>query len=93
MVCIRCRCVIKKRRRELGSLIKRFRSGAESLPDAVVLTTEEGAIFWCNGLAQQILNLRWPDDSGQNILNLLRYPGVRQLSGNSAIFQSRSIWC
>ena len=64
----------KKRRRELGNLIKRFRSGAESLPDAVVLTTEEGAIFWCNGLAQQLLGLRWPDDSGQNILNLLRYP-------------------
>ncbi|ADO49664.1 phosphate regulon sensor histidine kinase PhoR [[Enterobacter] lignolyticus] len=64
----------KKRRRELGSLIKRFRSGAESLPDAVVLTTEEGAIFWCNGLAQQMLHLRWPDDNGQNILNLLRYP-------------------
>lgn len=64
----------KKRRRELGSLIKRFRSGAESLPDAVVLTTEEGAIFWCNGLAQQLLGLRWPDDNGQNILNLLRYP-------------------
>ena len=64
----------KKRRRELGSLIKRFRSGAESLPDAVVLITEEGAMFWCNGLAQQMLNLRWPDDNGQNILNLLRYP-------------------
>ncbi|NCI15773.1 phosphate regulon sensor histidine kinase PhoR [Cronobacter muytjensii] len=64
----------KKRRRELGNLIKRFRSGAESLPDAVVLTTEEGAIFWCNGLAQQLLGLRWPDDNGQNILNLLRYP-------------------
>lgn len=64
----------KKRRRELGNLIKRFRSGAESLPDAVILTTEEGGIFWCNGLAQQLLGLRWPDDSGQNILNLLRYP-------------------
>ncbi|MBB1200464.1 phosphate regulon sensor histidine kinase PhoR [Enterobacteriaceae bacterium 89] len=64
----------KKRRRELGSLIKRFRSGAESLPDAVILTTEEGSMFWCNGLAQQMLNLRWPDDNGQNILNLLRYP-------------------
>ena len=63
-----------KRRRELGNLIKRFRSGAESLPDAVILTTEEGAIFWCNGLAQQMLGLRWPDDNGQNILNLLRYP-------------------
>lgn len=64
----------KKRRRELGNLIKRFRSGAESLPDAVVLTTEEGTIFWCNGLAQQMLGLRWPEDNGQNILNLLRYP-------------------
>lgn len=64
----------KKRRRELGSLIKRFRSGAESLPDAVILTTEEGNIFWCNGLAQQLLGLRWPDDNGQNIVNLLRYP-------------------
>lgn len=68
----------KKRRRELGSLIKRFRSGAESLPDAVVLTTAEGAIFWCNGLAQQLLGLRWPDDNGQNILNLLRYPEFTQ---------------
>lgn len=64
----------RRRRRELGNLIKRFRSGAESLPDAVVLTTEEGAIFWCNGLAQQHLGLRWPEDNGQNILNLLRYP-------------------
>ncbi|MDZ7279260.1 phosphate regulon sensor histidine kinase PhoR [Pantoea eucrina] len=64
----------RRRRRELGHLIKRFRSGAESLPDAVVLTTEEGTIFWCNGLAQQHLGLRWPEDNGQNILNLLRYP-------------------
>ena len=68
----------KKRRRELGSLIKRFRSGAESLPDAVVLTTAEGMIFWCNGLAQQLLGLRWPDDNGQNSLNLLRYPEFTQ---------------
>lgn len=68
----------KNRRKELGNLIKRFRSGAESLPDAVVLTTEEGTIFWCNGLAQQLLGLRWPDDNGQNILNLLRYPEFSQ---------------
>ncbi|WP_395489466.1 phosphate regulon sensor histidine kinase PhoR [Cedecea davisae] len=72
----------KKRRKELGNLIKRFRSGAESLPDAVVLTTEEGSIFWCNGLAQQLLGLRWPDDNGQNILNLLRYPEFTQYVAN-----------
>ncbi|MGE9665755.1 PAS domain-containing protein, partial [Escherichia coli] len=37
-----------------------------------------GGIFWCNGLAQQVLGLRWPYDSGQNILNLLRYPEFTQ---------------
>lgn len=68
----------KKRRKELGNLIKRFRSGAESLPDALVMMTEVGAIFWCNGLAIQLLNLRWPDDNGQNIVNLLRYPEFNQ---------------
>ncbi|MGS3136579.1 PAS domain-containing protein, partial [Escherichia coli] len=61
-------------RGELGNWMNRFRGGAESLPDAVVLTTEEGGIFWCNGLAQQSLGLRWPEDNRQNILNLLRYP-------------------
>lgn len=64
----------KKRRAELARLIKRFRSGAESLPDALVLITDEGTIFWCNRLAQQLLGLRWPDDRGQNILNLVRQP-------------------
>lgn len=64
----------RRRRRELALLIKLFRSGAESLPDAVVITMEDGTIFWCNKLAQHVLGLRWPDDKGQNILNLLRYP-------------------
>lgn len=64
----------RKRRRELGQLIKRFRSGAESLPDAVVMMTDEGNIFWCNRHAQHLLSFRWPEDSGQHIFNLLRYP-------------------
>lgn len=67
----------RRRRRELGQLIKRFRSGAESLPDAVVLATEEGNIFWCNGLAQELLGFRWPEDNGQHLFNLLRYPEFR----------------
>nr|WP_314265289.1 phosphate regulon sensor histidine kinase PhoR [uncultured Moellerella sp.] len=64
----------RKRRRELGQLIKRFRSGAESLPDAVVMMTEDGNIFLCNRHAQHLLGFRWPEDSGQHIFNLLRYP-------------------
>ncbi|MDX7987430.1 phosphate regulon sensor histidine kinase PhoR [Xenorhabdus sp. 12] len=64
----------RKRRRELALLIKRFRSGAESLPDAIVIMTTEGNIFWCNQLAQHLLGFRWPEDNGQHIFNLLRYP-------------------
>ena len=64
----------RKRRRELGQLIKRFRSGAESLPDAVVMMTTDGNIFWCNRHAQHLLGFRWPEDNGQHIFNLLRYP-------------------
>ncbi|ETS33070.1 two-component system sensor histidine kinase PhoR [Photorhabdus temperata] len=64
----------RKRRRELALLIKRFRSGAELLPDAIVMMTTEGNIFWCNRLAQHLLGFRWPEDHGQPIFNLLRYP-------------------
>lgn len=64
----------RRRRAELRTLMQRFRSGAESLPDALVVVAGEGTIFWCNGLAQRLLGLRWPEDSGQNIQNLLRYP-------------------
>lgn len=56
----------------------------------MILTTEEGTIFWCNGLAQQLLGLRWPDDNGQNILNLLRYPEFT-LYLKSGIFRARTI--
>lgn len=68
----------KKRRKELATLIKRFRSGAESLPDALVMMTDEGMIFWCNGLAEDLLSFRWPEDNGQNIQNLLRYPELSE---------------
>ncbi len=64
----------RRRRRDLATLFKRFRSGAETLPDALVMLTGDGHIFWCNGLAQQLLGFRWPEDNGQHILNLLRYP-------------------
>lgn len=64
----------RKRRKELASLIRRFRIGAEALPDAVVLFRSEGHIVWCNQLAQSLLGFRWPDDSMQPITNLIRTP-------------------
>lgn len=64
----------RRRRKELGNIIRRFRNGAESLPDAVVVFRSEGNIVWCNKLAQSLLGFRWPDDSGQPIANLIRTP-------------------
>ncbi|USD65765.1 phosphate regulon sensor histidine kinase PhoR [Vibrio sp. SCSIO 43136] len=64
----------RKKRKELTNLIRRFRNGAESLPDAVVVFRAEGNIVWCNKLAQHLLGFRWPDDAGQPISNLIRTP-------------------
>lgn len=64
----------RRKRKELTNLIRRFRNGAESLPDAVVVFRAEGNIVWCNKLAQHLLGFRWPDDTGQPISNLVRTP-------------------
>ncbi len=73
----------RRKRKELTNLIRRFKNGAESLPDAVVVFRSEGNIVWCNKLAQQLLGFRWPGDSGQPILNLIRTPDfIKYLSKN-----------
>ncbi len=66
--------VDRRRRKELLSFLRQFRNGGEALPDAVVVFRNEGHIVWCNKLAQSLLGLRWPDDVGQPISNLLRSP-------------------
>ncbi|MCV6575191.1 MAG: PAS domain-containing protein, partial [Cohaesibacter sp.] len=55
-------------------MIKRFREGAEALPDATVVFNSDFSIVWCNKLAQQLLGLKWPRDKGQRLSNLIRSP-------------------
>lgn len=62
------------RRKELTALVRRFKNGAESLPDAVVVFNQDGSIVWCNKLAQDLLGLKMPADVGQYIGNLIRTP-------------------
>lgn len=64
----------RKRRKELARLLKRFRDGAEAMPDGTVVLNAEHAIIWCNHLARSLLGLRWPEDAGQRIDNLIRHP-------------------
>ncbi|WP_392564274.1 phosphate regulon sensor histidine kinase PhoR [Orbus wheelerorum] len=65
---------MRQKQNELAEIIKRFRYGAESIPDALILTNKDGKIDWCNKIAQYQLYIRWPNDKGQNIINLIRHP-------------------
>jgi two-component system phosphate regulon sensor histidine kinase PhoR len=64
----------RKKNKELRGLIRRFRDGAEALPDAIVVLNNDWTIIWCNKLAQQLVGLRWPQDERQRIDNLIRNP-------------------
>ncbi|TKB49445.1 phosphate regulon sensor histidine kinase PhoR [Ferrimonas sediminicola] len=64
----------RRRRSQLARLLSRFREGAEALPDAAVVMGHEGEIAWCNKLAELHLGIHWPQDAGQRIDNLIRYP-------------------
>ena len=68
----------RKRVSQLAFLLGRFRQGAEALPDAAVVLDANYNIVWCNKLAQLLLGLVWPLDSGQRIDNLLRHPDFAQ---------------
>ncbi|MFC3094367.1 phosphate regulon sensor histidine kinase PhoR [Alteromonas sediminis] len=64
----------RNKRKELGALVKRFREGSEALPDAAVVVDEDARIVWCNRLARIEMGLRWPQDAGRRLDNLIRHP-------------------
>ena len=64
----------RNKRKELGELVKRFREGSEALPDAAVVVDAKACIIWCNRLARLELGLKWPQDAGCRLDNLLRHP-------------------
>ena len=58
----------------LNERIRRFRDGAEALPDAALVLSDDLTIQWGNKKAHRLLGIRWPGDLGQRIDNLLRAP-------------------
>jgi len=58
----------------LNEKIRRFRDGAEALPDAALVLSDDLAIQWGNKKANRLLGVRWPGDFGQRVDNLLRAP-------------------
>lgn len=64
----------RKKQKNLNEKLRQFRDGAEALPDAALVLSNELTIEWGNKKAQRLLGIRSPGDIGQRIDNLLRFP-------------------
>lgn len=72
---------IHKQQREANRAQERLQSTVDyllesfaAMRDGVVIVESSGAIRWCNEAAQTLLGLRYPDDLGQAVTNLVREP-------------------
>ena len=64
----------RQRRQRLVDLLRRFREGGNAMPDGTIVLSDDGDMQWWNQLASRYLGLRWPQDRGQRIANLIRHP-------------------
>jgi len=84
----------RSRKKRLRGYLKQFQAATAALPDAVVVMGEFGKVEWANKAAQQLLGIRWPQDSHVRVNNLIRDPEFHQLlhspisKGNVAIVAS-----
>lgn len=64
----------RRERVRLRALIGYLRESFTSLPYGAVMIDPESNIEWSNKSADTLLGLRFPEDTGQQILNLVRSP-------------------
>jgi two-component system phosphate regulon sensor histidine kinase PhoR len=62
-----------KRKKKLSGYLKRFQMATAALPDATVILGKDNEIEWANNKAERYLNVHWPGDMGQRIINLVRH--------------------
>ncbi|MEW6981624.1 phosphate regulon sensor histidine kinase PhoR [Colwelliaceae bacterium 6471] len=68
----------RNKQKILNEKIRRFRDGAEALPDAALVLSVDLTILWGNKKAQRLLGIHLPGDVGQRIDNLIRFPEFAQ---------------
>lgn len=64
----------KKRHKRLVNLLARFRETTEAMPDGILVMQANGTIEWWNEAGGKMLDLKYPQDVGQRITNLVRTP-------------------
>lgn len=75
----------RRRRRSLARHLRGFRDAGDRLPDALVLLAGDNTVLWFNAAAGRHLALRWPQDSGRDVTDLILHPALQDaLSGTGA---------
>lgn len=64
----------QKRKERMAGLLARFEQLATALPDGTVILRENDEIEWSNKVAEGLLGIRFPNDAGRRIDNLIRNP-------------------
>ena len=64
----------REERKRLQDVVDYLRDSFSSLSDAAVMIDKNGDIEWSNQAACLLLGLRYPEDVGQQLINLIRSP-------------------
>jgi two-component system phosphate regulon sensor histidine kinase PhoR len=59
---------------QLQSTVEYLQDSFAAMREGVVMVDEHGAIKWMNQAVEPLLGLRYPDDTGQTLTNLVREP-------------------
>jgi len=81
----------RQRKGRLTSFLRRFQEATSALPDAVIVLGEYGTIEWANQKAADYLGIRWPQDGGQRISNLIRHPDLASFLNSKGADPDRSL--
>lgn len=65
----------------MREILADFRQAAAASPDAAVILRGDGEIAWINAAATRLLGLRYPQDLGQMVVNLIRSPEFARYIG------------
>ncbi|UYP30699.1 phosphate regulon sensor histidine kinase PhoR [Pseudomonas sp. Z8(2022)] len=68
----------QKARGRLQAVIDRVQESTAALKDAVVMLDSQGNLEWWNRAAETLLGLKTPQDSGQQLANLVRDPRFKE---------------
>lgn len=58
----------------LATLLARFRSAGEAMPDGVVILDADNHIEWANAMAERLFGIDGERDRGQPLVNFVRHP-------------------